>query len=146
MIERRAVARARGAMGKRSPDTIDVEVGRRIRLQRIARGLSQTELGNELGVTFQQIQKYEKGVNRVGAGRLSRIAHTLGVTVSALLGGSAAEEREAAREGRLELQYLVVPGALRLVQAYAQISQSELRRAIVELVERIAAENKGGRK
>ncbi len=134
------------AMGKRSPDTIDVEVGRRIRLQRIARGLSQTELGKELGVTFQQVQKYEKGVNRVGAGRLSRIASTLGVSVSALLGGSAAEEKEAAREGRLELQYLVVPGALRLVQAYAQVSQSELRRAIVELVERIAAETKGGRR
>jgi transcriptional regulator with XRE-family HTH domain len=132
-------------MGKRSPDTIDVEVGRRIRLQRIARGLSQTELGKELGVTFQQVQKYEKGVNRVGAGRLSRIAATLGVSVSSLLGGSASEEREAAREGRLELQYLVVPGALRLVQAYAQISQSELRRAIVELVERVASENKGGR-
>ncbi len=132
-------------MGKRSPDTIDIEVGRRIRLQRIARGISQTELGKELGVTFQQVQKYEKGINRVGAGRLSRIAETLGVSVHSLLGGTASEEREPKGNGRLELEYLIVPGALRLVQSYSEISEPELRRAVVELVDRIAAESKLGR-
>ena len=126
-------------MAKRSPDPIDVEVGRRIRLQRLTRGLSQTELGNELGVTFQQVQKYEKGVNRVGAGRLSRIAVVLDTSVTALLGGADNAQSQDGKSGqRLELQYLVVPGALRLVQAYGRVRETELRRALVELVERMA--------
>ncbi len=129
-------------MGKRGPDTIDIELGRRIRLQRIARGISQTELGKGLGVTFQQVQKYERGVNRVGAGRLSRIAETLGVSVHSLLGGTQSDDTEGKGNGRLELEYLITPGALRLVQSYSEISQPELRRAIVDLVERIAAESK----
>src|SRR5262249_24930556 len=57
----------------RRPDNIDVEVGRLVRVQRIARGLSQTELGNQIGVTFQQVQKYESGANRISMGRLTRI-------------------------------------------------------------------------
>ena len=65
-------------MAKKSPDPVDVEVGRRIRVQRMARGMSQTELGKRIGVTFQQVQKYEKGANRVGAGRLTRIATLTG--------------------------------------------------------------------
>jgi len=65
----------------KSPDATDQSVGQKIRAQRIMRGLSQTELGNKLGVTFQQIQKYEKGSNRVSAGRLQRIAEILEVPV-----------------------------------------------------------------
>ena len=68
----------------KAPDARDVEVGRRIRSQRLVSRMSQTELANNLGVTFQQVQKYEKGVNRVGAGRLSRIADVLSVPVSFL--------------------------------------------------------------
>src|SRR5690348_1507474 len=98
-------------MAKTGPDPIDVEVGRRIRLQRLARGLSQTELGNELGVTFQQVQKYEKGANRVGAGRLSRIAEALDVSVSQLLGDTVNARSDVPAGQRLELEYLVVPGA-----------------------------------
>ena len=62
----------------KAPDARDMDVGRRIRAQRLVCRMSQTELANNLGVTFQQVQKYEKGVNRVGAGRLSRIADVLG--------------------------------------------------------------------
>src|SRR5260370_16780010 len=65
----------------KAPDARDMDVGRRIRAQRLVCRMSQTELANNLGVTFQQVQKYEKGVNRVGAGRLSRIAEVLGVPV-----------------------------------------------------------------
>ncbi len=67
---------------KRSPDAIDVFVGGRIRMRRMMLKLSQTQLANELGVTFQQVQKYEKGTNRVGASRLQKIANVLGVPPS----------------------------------------------------------------
>ncbi len=73
-------------MGVKSPDHVDVEVGQRIRIQRNTLGLSQTELADHLGVTFQQVQKYEKGVNRVGAGRLTKIATALQLPVTNLLG------------------------------------------------------------
>src|SRR6266536_5347516 len=73
-------------MSVKSPDHIDVEVGQRIRIQRNALSLSQTALADHLGVTFQQVQKYEKGVNRIGAGRLTKIAAVLQVPVMTLLG------------------------------------------------------------
>jgi transcriptional regulator with XRE-family HTH domain len=126
-------------MAKKSPDPVDVEVGRRIRIQRMTRGMSQTELGEKIGVTFQQVQKYEKGVNRVGASRLTRIAKVLGVSVGALFGGSGAAEGAATEATRLDLEYLVVPGALRLLRAFGQIRESVVRRTIVTFVEKIAA-------
>ena len=126
-------------MAKKSPDPIDVEVGRRIRVQRMARGISQTELGEKIGVTFQQVQKYEKGANRVGASRLTRIAKVLGVPVSAFFGGATgANQPDTGEGGPLDLEYLVVPGALRLLRAYGQIRETMLRRTIVALVEWIA--------
>jgi transcriptional regulator with XRE-family HTH domain len=127
-------------MVKKSPDPIDVEVGRRIRIQRMARGISQTELGEKIGVTFQQVQKYEKGVNRVGASRLTRIAMVLDVAVGTFFGGpSGAADAAATEATRLDLEYLVMPGALRLLRAYGQIRESVLRRTIVSFVEKIAA-------
>lgn len=72
-------------MGKRT-DPYDVEVGRRIRARRVAKQMSQMDLAGRLGLTFQQVQKYEKGVNRVGAGRLIKIANVLGIPVSTLFG------------------------------------------------------------
>src|SRR5215467_14256199 len=76
------------ARDPRRPDNIDVEVGRLVRVQRIAKGLSQTELGNQIGVTFQQVQKYESGANRISMGRLTRIGKVLGVDVTYLLGAN----------------------------------------------------------
>ena len=73
-------------MSIKSPDPVDVQVGSRIRLFRLEAQMSQTDLAEQLGVTFQQVQKYEKGVNRVGAGRLTKIAAALRVPVSELLG------------------------------------------------------------
>jgi transcriptional regulator with XRE-family HTH domain len=66
---------------KRSPDRVDIEVGRRIRTFRLEKGLSQEQLGDQLGLTFQQVQEYEKGINRIGAGRLMRIANILEIPV-----------------------------------------------------------------
>lgn len=126
-------------MAKKSPDPIDIEVGRRIRIQRMARGISQTELGEKVGVTFQQVQKYENGANRVGASRLTKIAKVLGVPVGTFFGGPGEADAAATEATRLDLEYLVMPGALRLLRAYGQIRESVLRRTIVTFVEKIAA-------
>ena len=123
----------------KAPDARDVEVGRRIRSQRLVSRMSQTELANNLGVTFQQVQKYEKGVNRVGAGRLSRIADVLSVPVSFFFSGDiSAPSSSSATTG---LSFLETAGAVRLVRAYSTIEDPQIRRALVDLAEEIA----GGR-
>ena len=85
-------------MSVKRSDPVDIEVGHRIRIERLARGLSQTALANQLGVTFQQVQKYEKGVNRVGAGRLTKIAAVLGIEVSTFFGAKEMGEGDAPKE------------------------------------------------
>src|SRR5687767_12588830 len=113
----------------RSPDPRDREVGQRIRAQRLICKMSQEELGDRVGITFQQIQKYEKGTNRVAAGRLIRISEILGVPVSFILegdrstGGSADQINSA-------LSFLKTAGAVRLLRAYNQIGASEVRQAL----------------
>ena len=131
-------------MSVKRPDPVDIEVGHRIRIERLARGLSQTALANQLGVTFQQVQKYEKGVNRVGAGRLTKIAEVLGIDVSQFFGGKEMGELGEARESgeASPLKMLTVSGAFRLLRAYGDIEDSNLRRAIVELVEQISTQKR----
>ena len=90
-------------MSVKRPDPVDVEVGHRIRIERLARGLSQTALANQLGVTFQQVQKYEKGVNRVGAGRLTKIAEVLGVPVGHVLHRQGNAGKRAGQDGQRAL-------------------------------------------
>src|SRR5580692_1276318 len=77
-------------MKSRGPQSLDKVVGRNVRVHRLAKGMSQTDLANELGITFQQIQKYEKGTNRVGSGRLFEISVILGVSVLTLFEGGKA--------------------------------------------------------
>jgi transcriptional regulator with XRE-family HTH domain len=124
----------------KAPDARDMDVGRRIRAQRLVCRMSQTELANNLGVTFQQVQKYEKGVNRVGAGRLSRIADVLSVPVAFFFSGDmkVSEPSDSAHTG---LSFLETAGAVRLVRAYSQMEDPQIRRALVDLAEEIA----GGR-
>jgi transcriptional regulator with XRE-family HTH domain len=129
-------------MSVKRPDPVDVEVGHRIRIERLSRGLSQTALANQLGVTFQQVQKYEKGVNRVGAGRLTKIAEVLGVPVGAFFTGKEvleSEERSPGSDEASPLKLLTVSGAFRLLRAYADIEDGNLRRSIVDLVEQVSA-------
>ena len=129
----------------KKPDPVDVEVGQRIRIQRLQSGLTQTSLADQLGVTFQQLQKYEKGVNRVGAGRLTRIAKVLGVPIGTLFGAhDDGEALEHSDRGTVNspLRLLTVPGALRLLRAYGQVNEGKVRRSIVELVEKIAADER----
>lgn len=131
-------------MSVKRPDPVDIEVGHRIRIERLARGLSQTALANQLGVTFQQVQKYEKGVNRVGAGRLTKIAEVLGIDVSQFFGakelGAIGDAQGAGESSPLKL--LTVSGAFRLLRAYGDIEDSNLRRAIVDLVEQISSQKR----
>jgi transcriptional regulator with XRE-family HTH domain len=118
----------------KSTTSHDVEVGQRIRARRMAKGMSQTELGNLLGVTFQQVQKYEKGVNRVGAGRLVRVGEALDVPVAFFFG----ETDSGSVDTRAILGFLDTAYSLRLLRAFSRIPQGEIQRAVVDLVESIA--------
>ncbi|RYY18203.1 MAG: XRE family transcriptional regulator [Alphaproteobacteria bacterium] len=116
---------------------VDQTVGARITAMRKAKGLSQADLGIAVGVTFQQIQKYEKGINRVGASRLQQIAKCLDVAVAILFEDAA----ETAKQPQ-DMLLLSTPGAVTLLKAFAEIENEELRRnvlAIVRNVGRISA-------
>src|ERR1700742_2002256 len=121
-------------MPAKMPDPLDVMVGARIRVFRIHRRISQPVLADQIGVTFQQVQKYEKGTNRIGASRLSRIAAVLGISVGELFESS----EEKAGDSALLFQLLAEPGALRVLKAYSRTSDSRVRHAIAELIEGIA--------
>ena len=120
---------------------MDKMICHRLRAFRLAAKMSQTNLGNILGVTFQQIQKYEKGINRVGAGRLTKIANVLQVPVSNLL--EADDSTGATPEGQdsssSPLKLLTTPGALRVLRAYEKLTDAKMRHAVVAMVESIAA-------
>jgi transcriptional regulator with XRE-family HTH domain len=114
---------------------IDRVIGRNIRIHRLAKKMSQTDLGGHLGVSFQQVQKYENGANRVGSGRLYQIAAILGVHVSTLFkGGESAEKTNDS--GLLDL--LAEPQSVRLIRAFARITDTTVRRSLVQLAEKFA--------
>ena len=124
----------------KSADPIDRHVGTRIRMQRMISGLSQTALGKAVGVTFQQVQKYEKGVNRVGASRLQQIANVLKVRpdfffaeTSAKAVGNAGSKEIANIEG-----FISSRDGIALSKAFINITDTKIRRSIVALVEQIA--------
>jgi transcriptional regulator with XRE-family HTH domain len=116
---------------------VDVHVGLRIRAARLSAGLSQERLGTALGVTFQQIQKYEKGANRVGAGRLSDIARALSVPVSYFFQSGAADDPVPAHnEGFNDVTMaLSTAEGMRIARALARIPNPETRRRIADLLE-----------
>ena len=125
-------------MSKRST-VIDEIVGRNIRVYRLAKGLSQTDLGNKLGITFQQIQKYEKGTNRVGSGRLYQIGTVLDVSVMSFFKGA---ETAASKKDTTPFDLLADPLSLRLVQSFSEIASRRARSAVVALVERMSLSKK----
>ena len=111
-----------------TPHTLDVAIGHRIRERRRRQGLSQQALAEAVGVTFQQIQKYERGANRVSFSRLSQIAHALDCGIAVL-----AEGLDTPHEGSVNTlnQLLNVDGALDLLSAYQAIASRDLRRALL---------------
>lgn len=128
-------------VNKKSPNPVDVYVGSRIRLRRLLLGMSQEKLGEGLGITFQQVQKYEKGTNRVGASRLQAIAGTLGVKPSFFFEGSPegaqVDDDSAAGEiGGLN-GFLASKEGLELNRAFTKIEDARLRKQIVALVRTI---------
>src|ERR1700677_2015913 len=86
-------------LAKKAPNPIDKHVGSRVRMRRMMLGMSQEKLGNNLGLTFQQVQKYEKGTNRIGASRLQQISHILQVSVSFFFEGAPANANTPQRDG-----------------------------------------------
>ena len=116
----------------RSAGKPDIELGRRIRLRRVEIKISQSELADKLGVSFQQVQKYEKGVNRVGAHRLQQIASALDVPMTFFYDGDG-KTREVE-----SLLFLDSSFSLRLLRAYSKIKDQVVQRQLVSLIESIA--------
>jgi transcriptional regulator with XRE-family HTH domain len=124
----------------RSTGKHDVELGKRIRLRRVEIDITQMELADKIGVSHQQVQKYEKGVNRVGAARLQRVATALDVPVTFFFDDEDAGKSEIA--GKREVERLLVLDSsfsLRLLRAYAAVKSQALQRQFVSLIESIAA-------
>ena len=109
-------------------------VGARLRMRRNELGLSQSDIAKALGITFQQIQKYENGTNRISAGRLTAAAAALGVPVTYFFGG------DHSLEGREEMALLRPPGAMDLLRCYAKIRSGEAREALLQLARSLAKE------
>ena len=121
-------------MSSKQQDPLDIEVGRRVRALRLEKGMSQEKLGNQLALTFQQIQKYENGTNRIGAAKLQRIAQILGVSVSALY----PDPVPAGRTSQEVAELIDTSSSLRLLRAYSRMRSPSLQRALTTLVEEIA--------
>jgi transcriptional regulator with XRE-family HTH domain len=132
-------------MISKSPDPIDRHVGSRVRMQRKMLGMSQERLGDAVGVTFQQVQKYEMGTNRIGASRLQQISGSLQVPVAFFFEGAplpaGAEATGHAPLPRYVSDFVATPDGLALSKAFMEIKSSRLRRTIVELVKDIAGQS-----
>jgi transcriptional regulator with XRE-family HTH domain len=128
-------------------DPVDKHVGSRLRMRRLMLDMSQTDIADALGLTFQQVQKYEKGTNRIGASRLQHISQILQVPVPFFFeGGPAAPgpgpaARETAVSASYVTDFLATSDGLSLVKAFMLIEDPKLRRAIVRLVEEITSEH-----
>jgi transcriptional regulator with XRE-family HTH domain len=131
-------------MVKKAPNPIDKHVGSRVRMRRMMLGMSQEKLGERLGLTFQQVQKYEKGTNRIGASRLQQIGVILSVPVAFFFDG--APSGELLPEGGFAdaggasyvADFLSTSEGLSLNQAFIRIKDAKVRRKIVELVNAVA--------
>ena len=134
-------------MAKKAPNPIDKHVGSRVRMRRMMLSMSQEKLGDALGLTFQQVQKYEKGTNRIGASRLQQISHILQVPVSFFFEGAPTSPGQSGIGGMSEApspayvsDFLATSDGLSLTKSFMRIKNSKLRRKIVDLVEQIAGE------
>ncbi len=127
--------------GTKRPNDVDVYVGSRVRMRRKMLGMSQEKLGDQLGITFQQIQKYEKGTNRVGASRLQNIAEILNVPVSFFF--PPTEGADGPSDGGLYdqkalMEFLATSEGIELNKAFSQIKDPKVRRQVIALVRSIA--------
>lgn len=133
-------------MANKKSNPVDAHVGSRVRLRRMLVGLSQEKLGDQMGLTFQQIQKYEKGINRIGASRLYQLSQILEVPVQFFFEGAPSPDgrarggfADAGNEAFL-YEFLNTRDGLELNRAFVKISDSSVRRSVVELVRALGSE------
>ncbi len=132
----------------KTPNPIDVHVGNRVRLRRVMLGVSQEKLGEQLGLTFQQVQKYEKGANRIGASRLYKIAQALGVSVDfffdelpeELVGAARPSAGPKAASAPHIMGFVGSVEGVQLNSAFASIQNQDVRRRVLDLVKAIASQ------
>ena len=132
---------------KKQPNPIDIHVGSRVRLRRMMLGMSQEKLGDQLGITFQQIQKYEKGTNRIGASRLQHIARVLSVPISFFFEDAPPTPNsdtagfEEASPTNYVVDFLSSSEGIQLNKAFVRIKDPHQRRRIIDLVRAMAGED-----
>jgi transcriptional regulator with XRE-family HTH domain len=120
------------------PNPIDIHVGKRIRMRRLLLGMNQETLASGLGLTFQQVQKYEGGANRVSASRLSAVAEILGVPISYFFGDLPATNVEVSAEENVRRERLERSVTIELVRLYYAIPDPTVRRQFLEMVKAVA--------
>lgn len=129
------------SVSSRAPNPIDVHVGSRVRLRRLLVGMSQDRLGEELGVTFQQVQKYERGANRIGASRLFQMSRVLSVPVAFFFEGMEGSQASGFAEGDqtpLVDDFINSPEGVALAAAFSRIREPRVRRKVLDLVRALA--------
>ncbi|MBI5457909.1 helix-turn-helix transcriptional regulator [Candidatus Kaiserbacteria bacterium] len=140
-----------GATKKKGPNSVDVHVGSKVRMRRMMLSMSQEKLGDALGLTFQQVQKYEKGTNRIGASRMQQLSHILQVPVSFFFEGApvefhpnstwkGAQTAAEAPSPAYVNECLATPDGLALITAFSRMKDPNVRRSFVKLAESIAPE------
>jgi len=131
-------------MATKAPNPTDRHVGSRVRMRRMMLSMSQEKLGDALGLTFQQVQKYEKGTNRIGASRLQQISNILQVPVAFFFEGApnpgAANGMGEASSPAYVADFLATSDGLALTKAFMRIKDPKLRRRIVDLVKQMAGD------
>lgn len=128
-------------MKKKSAHPIDKHVGAQIRMRRMIISMSQVKLAQKLGVTFQQVQKYEKGTNRVGAGRLQHIASVFGVPISFFFEEAPGRAKFGnPDDGAYVTEFFSQADGRALVKAFSRVASPKVRRCIVQVVQAIATE------
>ena len=133
----------------KAPNPIDKHVGARVRMRRLMTGLSQSKLGEALGVTFQQVQKYEKGSNRIGASRLQQLAGVLDVAPAYFFEGAPSGQEAMVGFAEPEsnayvVDFLSTTEGLQLTRAFIAIKDPKVRKSVVELVDTLARQSEGG--
>jgi transcriptional regulator with XRE-family HTH domain len=132
---------AKASTGPRGPTAVDTHVGQKIRARRIFLQMSQTEVADAIGITFQQVQKYERGANRVGASRLQQISDALGVSPFYFFEGAPAvgKKAPAQKDGELSegaiLSFLATREGATLVRGFLAIEQKSIRRNVIDFID-----------